>query len=709
MYPIFRKKRAIVAGFDMGLTGKPAPWHKGDIADAAGEPATTAKSFLDSGAFHALFVLQSFHASPTEACVDCFSGRSLRPGTARKSCNSIGETMKDLEKNGLERAKKEAKRLLELARGTNGVLTLENLAQAQRTIAILRGRRSWHEMEAGLKAAAQSAASASQVRDGLEPAARGDLRGRHEQTASVEQRCCADTSSYFATTQDKEWLKKAFSTFDSGLSFSTASGELIRAPILGNPSGKRGSAQWISSAPGMAASAIVGDALSEAGRQSDPRSFVSISTSDGLSEPMREASQGGSIFFVRENEQGKLPAINPFDALPGVRMPSEPERESLLSLLLCACGGDLTLRWPLASAIEKAYEKLAQPDTARRYKAGADKEVDEALAKMGASPASWWEASDAFSSAGQQDLAWRAQRMASPIMADVVVALSEGKRDPIAILHESGRAREDHCAIALREAIKEFPEMSQPTRWTCDREPRAMVFNLGRARDPRSLKLEAGILWARKICQRWMPEADGARALGLWQEMDVGQEAGAESRKRALAAMFKKASRKSGCCMVIDARHIGRLALDALEQDVSEDGGFSLTVVTETSQPLFGGRVALSASVSEVQGGRQTVAIATGLGPLMGKGVMFRDLAPRSAWRASPSSADAELLAAARRGKTPENSLAAIFAHYPNGSWQEEAEERAGDLPWSALTESERRLVADAEIERLRKASQSQA
>lgn len=621
--------------------------------------------------------------------------------------------MQNIEKNHHERAKKEAKRLLMLARETNGSIPVATLAQAQKAIAFLRGKLSWHELEtAALRPAHGQSASTSAddaQAEGLNAVEIANIIAEHLEKkmadASVAHRATAITTSHLGATSGKlrRRLSEKLSDASAGIECSMGDGVKIWLPLLGSPSGSGQSIQWLAAKPDMRGQALLRDALLFAGKLKDPRSFVSFSTTNALDDSMREACQGGEVVFFKQGRDGKFPKANPFDTLPGARIPSSTEREALLTLLMGACQNRPMLHSILGFAIDTAYVNRAKADGATPYHAGLVADVDQALATLGLSPATWWEASDALGQAGLERQAWRAQARAMPTLEDAILAIQAPECPGDLICVGSGEPAKSAAMSDLRQCMARHPEMAGASEWAPSMNLRGISFNLTNRSDPEGLGMGLRFLWARKISQRWMPALAGAGALGSWQEIDVGADAGSSLRRRHLAAMFKKAGKAPKCATVID--NMPRWQWGAIEEALFRDmeqarsSGNAMTVLSTSKQKgLLMGLVNLSVEAKGLAAGSHRLEVLAEFDEVTIHGECFLKSTPAEAWAASAFASDRELVAAAKRHKDPTKALAAIFAKYPAGSWHQEAEARALDLPWDALSAGEQQALADQEV-----------
>lgn len=629
--------------------------------------------------------------------------------------------MQDIEKKHHERAKKEAKRLLMLARETNGSIPVSTLAQAQKAIAFLRGKESWHELESSaLRPGSQGQhAEAPREREISAVEMAGIISEALRQTmgeASIGHRAIAVTTGNLAMASGasgkrRGTLEERFSGSASGLECAVGNERRVWIPLLGSPSGTSRSTQWICAKPEMRPQALLADALRLAGKAGDPRSFVSFSATNRLDDCMREACQGGEIILFGEGKNGRFPVANPFDTHPGARAPSSAERTALLDLLGAICHPELDFsgRHIFSHAIDACYLMLASPSGAKPYCAGILPDVDKALAVHGLGPATWWDASDALGEAGMPSQAWKAQAMAMPTLADAIVAIqsessSARKSVHANILTRSGATAASAAIAALKECEAQYPEMAKPSQWAPKKTPRGISFNLKSSVNADQRGIVLRLLWARKISQRWMPALAGAGALRDWQTIDVGSGAGAGRRRRDLAAQFKKAGKDPKCVVIVNdmpSLQWGALA-EAIKSDMEQarHSGNAMTVLDEMEPSEIFGSISLTVKAKELSGGGCRLEVRDDFEGKIVSGECVRLSSPSEAWATSTFASDRALVEAAKRHKDPETALAAIFCKYPAGSWQQEAEEAAGDLPWDALSEEEQQELAALEVAR---------
>lgn len=128
-------------------------------------------------------------------------------------------------------------------------------------------------------------------------------------------------------------------------------------------------------------------------------------------------------------------AINPFDTQLGCRYPMPPERDFLLALLTLVLTrpGDPGLpdgvREAVQMAIDAAY-RLRAGETAgsepHEYVRGQVVKVDEAIERHGVAlddRATWWDVVDGLFEAGDETSAMLAQRLAVPVLLDLITTV----------------------------------------------------------------------------------------------------------------------------------------------------------------------------------------------------------------------------------------------------------------------------------------------
>ncbi len=174
-------------------------------------------------------------------------------------------------------------------------------------------------------------------------------------------------------------------------------------------------------------------------------------------------------------------ATNPFDVWTGYRFPT-PSQKSFLVNLLTLIGTPIghdhegppkNLPGMADALVEKAYQRYAdnkdnsQP---KIYQPRIEPDnydvvlLDEAIIKEGIAvdgKTSWWEIVDAFFAKGMIHEAEIASRYAVPTLRDIAAMASE-----VDIISQYGETLTNDFRTSIRDAIKQYPIISEPTRFT---------------------------------------------------------------------------------------------------------------------------------------------------------------------------------------------------------------------------------------------------
>ncbi|MCR5815087.1 MAG: hypothetical protein K6G15_11445 [Desulfovibrio sp.] len=172
-------------------------------------------------------------------------------------------------------------------------------------------------------------------------------------------------------------------------------------------------------------------------------------------------------------------AINPFDTPLGCPYPLRNHQEFLNNLLSLLCtpldktapaDGVSSL---LREACDQLYKRLA-PDGAepRRFDPYLLPEVSRKLRELGFAldgQTTWWEVVDVLFAHGELVLAQSSQRQAMPLMADLAQAVTwhnvaENYQGILA--GSGGESVPEACSRYLISALKEYPVLSHPTRFS---------------------------------------------------------------------------------------------------------------------------------------------------------------------------------------------------------------------------------------------------
>lgn len=172
-------------------------------------------------------------------------------------------------------------------------------------------------------------------------------------------------------------------------------------------------------------------------------------------------------------------AVNPFDTPLGCPFPLPNHAEFLVNLLSLLCTplsetapgdgvGDL-----LREAVDASYRRLAPDgDAPRRFDPFCDPDVTRALEERGLTPepgATWWEAVESLFRAGDPEDAARAQRYAVPLLSDIMAEINNPLvRDRFQgiLVSQSSESVPDACARRLTSAIREYPILAGPSKFT---------------------------------------------------------------------------------------------------------------------------------------------------------------------------------------------------------------------------------------------------
>jgi intracellular multiplication protein IcmB len=182
-------------------------------------------------------------------------------------------------------------------------------------------------------------------------------------------------------------------------------------------------------------------------------------------------------------------AVNPFDTQLACRKPFAHERSFLVNLIGLICtpeDGNAPYDGvsQLAEAcVDEAYRVYSDAVSPKRYSQGMDLKVDDALTKHAfeIDPAtSWWEVVDFFFAKGEFHIAAMAQRLAVPVLGDLVpISNAETIREPFVEMRVQS-TQESMIGAFQRQitaAIKQYVILASPTRFDIS-NARIIAFDL---------------------------------------------------------------------------------------------------------------------------------------------------------------------------------------------------------------------------------------
>ena len=180
-------------------------------------------------------------------------------------------------------------------------------------------------------------------------------------------------------------------------------------------------------------------------------------------------------------------AVNPFDTQLGLRKPVAHERAyliNLISLISTPDGEEAPLdgiTQMAAATIDAAYESFAG-NKAKRYRKGESFEIDDAIAKAGIetdAETTWWEITDALFDKGRAHEAALAQRLAVPVLGDLISVSNEPTvKEPFKEMRtKTSEGLLTAFQRMMTSAIRDFPILAKPTRFDLS-NARVIAFDL---------------------------------------------------------------------------------------------------------------------------------------------------------------------------------------------------------------------------------------
>ncbi|WP_297388380.1 hypothetical protein [Acidiferrobacter sp.] len=166
-------------------------------------------------------------------------------------------------------------------------------------------------------------------------------------------------------------------------------------------------------------------------------------------------------------------AINPMDLPLGLRFPLSVQSNFIINMLttLCTPLGEKTppagVDGALQSLVERVYEDRAPHAHPRMYYPGVSPAVDAALAEIGATPDTWWQAADLLFRANRVDLARAAQAQAVPTIPDLAGLARDRHVNPTYadMKTPTGETVTDYIFRSITEVSRSLPILTSPTRF----------------------------------------------------------------------------------------------------------------------------------------------------------------------------------------------------------------------------------------------------
>jgi intracellular multiplication protein IcmB len=203
-------------------------------------------------------------------------------------------------------------------------------------------------------------------------------------------------------------------------------------------------------------------------------------------------SSSGAISIIREGLPTELKhlavyerirmekkyAVNPFDTWTGLRFPTPSQKGFMVNLLTLigtpighdSDGPPIGVPGLADTLVETAFRMFSDDYSPKLYQANIESDsvdvtrLDEAIVREGLhidDKTSWWEVVDAFFGRGMIHEAEVASRYAVPTLRDIS---SMVKDESIAGMY--GKDLTDSFWLACNEAIRQYPILSSPTRFT---------------------------------------------------------------------------------------------------------------------------------------------------------------------------------------------------------------------------------------------------
>lgn len=594
----------------------------------------------------------------------------------------------DMERNGaVDRAKKEAKRLLALGRKAHGHLPIGTLSEAQAIIANLKNCSSWHELEERAKRAAR------------------DLDRKEAQPNDIP-------SIEPGGGQDREAEKPGqLAQICRGLACEQGSGEPIGLPLLGSDARFLTSVGWLEQPSPDGASGLLAASMRQAKADADARQFFVVSSTRALEAGFAEMGGVGEFAWIKADAAGRFPAINPLETYPGERHLRIGARSAVVDFLveLCGMGDAMGVVGALVGAVGLAFFKRADAAQPFLYEKGRVPDIDRELVELGAAEPNltWWQASDLLREKGRDGLSRMAQAMAVPTLGDIARELPAQSAAYGRVVCGNGRSVIEELVGRFECLEKSAAEYFARSQWWPSKNLRGLGFEISMP-TMRAGESSARYLWARVVAKSCLPAYCGLRQGEKWQDVDVGLGEGAAWRGREAAKGFKAVKKTSFVAIVegVERLSLSKAANKCMREDVEAArirGGAFCAV--GASAPEWASLASLRVKVESVEGPLWRLSYEASMSEGRCSGHCLYRMGPWDRWLASPRDADARLGMAAKACRDSERAIALVENAYPSGSWEAEAEEAAGDLPWEALLESERDGLARDRIESLLRAA----
>jgi intracellular multiplication protein IcmB len=171
-------------------------------------------------------------------------------------------------------------------------------------------------------------------------------------------------------------------------------------------------------------------------------------------------------------------AVNPFDTWTGLRRPTPSQKGFLVNLLTLigtpvgrdGDGPPVGIPGLADTLVEAVYHRFSDDRSPKLYQPNIENDnvdvarLDEAIVREGVhidEKTSWWEVVDAFFERGMIHEAEVASRYAVPTLRDISAMTKEES-----IVGMYGKEVTDGLWLACNEAIRQYPILSSPTRFT---------------------------------------------------------------------------------------------------------------------------------------------------------------------------------------------------------------------------------------------------
>ena len=592
----------------------------------------------------------------------------------------------EMPQGGAERAKKEAKRLLRLARENNGLIRISKLSEALDCVGAMRGFPDWNSYE------------------------------RSSRSRSPEEKAAGDAEP-------------------SRESFAENSGGWIgkRLPLLGDDRTQTTRVSIVCSPPGFGMLATLAEEIERMGREAGGQGHMAWIGPGPLPRAAKEALKAWGKVDVAGAENL---AANALALPPGCRIPSRDKLDRIGEIVAwCARAGlSHEIGEPMPEKLEEGFFALGRLCALEAYR------NCEARPKRAPNGKAWREESDRLALEGDWEAANLAGAKACPTLADALgAANAEGFGAAWRSLGFSwGMDAVASFALGLDRARSIFPEMFREPQVAAGGKTGALALTIPCHLDSRRSENSVRALWAMELARGSFAESEAWRAVpwGVDNETRPASEQPKESAalRRELAKREKAEERGvRQIALFMPELYGSEFAKKWWEREAREarkwGKGFLMTIPSPdfakgamleyaTTKALFGGgeTAALQLGFSEesAESLRESPAWDDGAALILGWASTVHGMAEGlfrwsagSPWEKETKlgDEDARLLERAKELWGAKEASERLALAFPRGSAKGAREDLCGGLPWELLDAEERLGIQEALLRKAREVS----